>query len=160
HAADLDRRLDRLGPRACKEHAAEPCRRAVEQRLCEQAGGLGDPERHTPRQLEVERLVQRRPHLLVVAADVVHPQAAGHVQEARSVYAVEIRSLSASPVAVEADRPQHAQELRVDRPAMQPELAARVLVDEPADAEVAHALSLPRVILMRMSTPEGWSEVD
>ena len=44
--------------------------------------------------------------------------------------------------------------------AVELELVPRALLDERADAEVAHALSLARVILMRMSTPEGWSEVD
>ena len=104
--------------------------------------------------------MQRGPYPLVVAADVVHPEPAEHVQEARAVGVVEVRALSPHPVPVEPDRPQHAQELRVDRPSVELELAPRVLLDEPADAEVTHALSLSRGILLRMATPEGWSEVD
>ena len=159
-AADLDRRLDRLGARAREQDASEPARRALEQRLGERARGLRDPERDPAGELEVERLVQRRPDARVGAADVVHPEAAEHVQEAVAVRVVEVGALAAGPVPVEADRPQHAQELRVDRAPVQLELAARALLDERADAEVAHALSLARVILVRMSTPEGWSEVD
>jgi len=53
-------------------------------------------------------LVQRRPHALVVAAHVVHPEAAEHVEEAVALVVEQVGALAAGPAAVEADRPQHA----------------------------------------------------
>src|ERR1700752_91069 len=63
-------------------------------------------------------------------------------------------------MAIEPDRPEHAQELRIDRPPVQLQLAAGSLFDERANAELAHARRVPPVILARMSTPGGWSEAD
>jgi hypothetical protein len=79
--------------------------------------------------------VQRRPHARVRAADVVHPEAAEQVQEAVAVRVVEVRTLAARPAAIEADRPQHAHELRVDEPRVELKFRARALGEQVADAE-------------------------
>ena len=114
-AAELERRLDRLGAGAREEHALEPRRRAREQRLREQAGQRGDAELHGAGRLELERLDERRADARVVAADVVHPEAAEQVEVAVAVGVEEVGAVGARPGAVEADRAQHAHELRVDR---------------------------------------------
>ena len=87
-----------------------------EQRLGEQAGQRGDAELHGAGRLELERLDQRGADARVVAADVVHPEAAEQVEVAVAVGVEEVRAVGARPGAVEADRAEHAHELRVDRP--------------------------------------------
>ena len=129
---ELDRRLDRLGTRAREESAAEARRRAAQQLLRQQSRPLRDAEGDAAGQLEVEPLVQRRPHARVRAADVVHPEPAEQVEEAVAVRVVEVRTLAARPAAVEADRPQHAHELRVDEPRVELELLALVLCKQVA----------------------------
>ena len=82
------------------------------------------PSREHPRRLEPECLDERGADSRVVAADAVHPEAAEQVEETRPVGVVEVRALGARPGAVEADRPQHAHELRVDRPRPEVEILA------------------------------------
>ena len=59
--------------------------------------------------------IERGADARVVAADVVHPEAAEHVEVAVAVGVVEVGAVGARPGAVEADRAQDAHELRVDR---------------------------------------------
>ena len=114
-AAELQRRLDRLGAGAREEHALEPRRRAAQQLLGEQRRQRRGAELHRAGQVELERLDERGAHARVVAADVEHPEAAEQVEEAVAVGVPEVRALGAHPRAVEADRLEHARELRVDR---------------------------------------------
>ena len=70
-----------------------------------------------------------------------------------------MRALGAGPAAVEADRAQHANELRVDTWREKLQLVARMPIEKLADAEVHHALSLARHT-REVESPNGWSEVD
>ena len=142
-AAELERRLDRLGAGAREEHPLEPGRRACQQRLGEESRQRGDAELHGAGRVELERLDQRRPNARVVAADVVHPEAAEHVEIAGAVRVVEVGAVRARPRAVEADRAQDADELRVDRAR-----PARVLIagtgEQALEVDRAHAPEFTR----------------
>ena len=98
-----------------------------------------DAERHPPRQLELEPLLERGADARIRAADVVQAEAAEHVEEAVPVGVVEVGALAARPVPIEADRLQHAHERRVDRAGVQLELAPAVPLDQLTDAERRHA---------------------
>src|SRR2546423_3663096 len=129
-AAELQRRFDRLGAGAREEHAPERRGRALEQCAREQTRERRDTELHFARRLQLESLNERRPDARVVAADVVHPEAAEQVEKPRAVRVVEIRTLRPLPASVEADRPEQTHELRVDRPRVEVELLAPVLVEQ------------------------------
>src|SRR5581483_7650174 len=75
-AAELQRGLDRLGAARGEEHAAESVRRPLEERLGEQTGQGRDAQREHPRRVELERLDEGGADAGVVAADVVHAEAA------------------------------------------------------------------------------------
>ena len=156
---DLDRRLDRLRPGAREEHAAEARGRPLQQLVGEDRAQRVDAERELPRRVELERFQERRLHPRVVAADVVHPEAAEPVEIAVPVGVVEMGTLGARPAAVEADRPQHAHELRVDDPRVELQLLARMPLQQLGDAEARHALSLARHT-REVESPDGWDEVD
>ena len=96
-AAELQRRLDRLGARAREEHALEPRRRAADQLLGEQRRQRRCAELHRAGQVELERLDERRAHARVVAADVEHPEAAEHVEVLVAARVPEVRALGARP---------------------------------------------------------------
>ena len=87
-----------------------------EQRLGEEPRQRRDAELDRSRCLELERFDQRRADARVVAADVVHAEAAEHVEVAVAVSVEEVRAVGARPRPVEPDRAQHAHELRIDRP--------------------------------------------
>ncbi len=112
-APELQRCLGRLGPRARKEHAGQPRGRAPEQLLREQTRQERHPELHRARVLELERLDERGPHAGVVATDVEHPEAAEDVEVAPALRVVHVLALGPRPDTVEADRAQHAHELRL-----------------------------------------------
>ena len=80
----------------------------------------------------------RGAHALVGATDVVHPEAAQHVEEPVPVAVVEIGALTPRPVAVESDRPQHPDELRVDRARVKVELFARPRGEKIREADAVH----------------------
>ena len=142
-AAELERRLDRLGARAREEHALEPRRRAPEQLLGEERRQRRGAELHRAGQVELERLDERGAHARVVAADVEHPEAAEHVEELVAVARPRgTRPRRATHVAVEADRLQDARELRVDRAPPEVDVAALARREQLGEAEVAHALTL------------------
>ena len=129
-AAELERRLDRLGAAVREEHALEPRRGAAQELLGEQRRQRRGAELHRAGQVELERLDERRAHARVVAADVEHPEAAEQVEEAVAGVVPEVGALGARPGAVEADRLQHARELRVDRARPQLEALAAALRNE------------------------------
>ena len=148
-AADLDRRLDGLGARVREEHAPEPVGHALEEGFGEKRAERVDPERELAGRLELERLDERGPDVRVVPAEVVHPEAAEHVEVPAAVRIEEVLALGPRPVAIEADRPQHPHELRVDRACVQLVLAPRVLGQELPQAERRHALSVQRAPMRR-----------
>ena len=129
-AAELERRLVRLGAGAREEAALDARRRAREQRVGEQPGERGDAHREHPGRVELERFDQRGADAAVVAADVVHPESAEQVEVARSVAVVEVRAFGARPRAVEADRAQNADELRIDRARPEVEVALAGAVEQ------------------------------
>ena len=141
-AAELERRLDRLGTGAREEHALEARRRSLEQCLGEQAGEGGDAELHGAGCLELERLDERGADARVVAADVVHPKAAEHVEKPVALLVVEVGAFGARPRAVEADRAQDADELRVDRARPAPVLVAGAC-EQPREVDRAHGRNVP-----------------
>ena len=136
---ELDRRLDGLRAGAREEAALDAAAGEPDQRLGQQAGEKRRAEREHPRRLELERLDERCADARVVPADAVHPEAAEHVEVARPVCVVEVRALGARPRAVEADRPQHPHELRVDRPRPEVEILAAPRVEQLSEAEIAHS---------------------
>ena len=141
--AELQRCLHGLGAGACEEHPLEPRGRSLEQGFGEQAGKSGDAELHGAGRLQLERLDERGADARVVAADVVHPEAAQHVEEPVAVLVEEIGAVRAGPRAVESDRLQHAHELRVDRAR-----PARVLVagacEQASEVDRAHGRNVAR----------------
>src|SRR5207247_1174948 len=74
-----------------------------------------DAELHGARPVELQRLDESLADARVVSPDVEHAEAAEHVEVAVAVRVPEVRALCPGPAAVEADRPQQADELRVDR---------------------------------------------
>src|SRR6185437_10845014 len=138
-APELQRRFDGLGARAREEHASKRRRRAFEQLAREQARQRRDAQLYLPRRLQLERLDDRRPDPRVVASNVVHPETAEQVEIAPPVGVVEVRALGPRPAAVEADRLQQADELRVDGPGVELELLALALVEQLAQG---HALGV------------------
>ena len=156
---DLDRRLDRFRAGAREEHAPEARGRSLQQLVGEDRPQRVDAERELPRRVEVERFPERGLHPRVVAADVVHPEAAEPVEIAVAVGVVEMRALGAGPAAVEADGAQHAHELGVDDSRVKLQLLARMPLQKLGDAEARHALSLARHT-REVESPNGWSEVD
>ena len=114
-AAELDRGLDRLRAGAREDHLAERGGRTAQELLGQQRRERVDAELHRARALKLERLDQRLADARVVAAHVEHPEAAEHVEVAVAVRVPEVGALGARPAAVEADRAQQPDELRVDR---------------------------------------------
>ncbi len=108
--------------------------------LGEQAGQERRPHREHPRRVEPERLDERGADARVVAADVVHPEPAEHVEIAVAVGVEEVRALGARPRAVEADRLEDARELRVDRARPEVEILAAAGLEQLRDAELAIAI--------------------
>ena len=137
-AAELDRGLDRLGARAREQAALDAAAGERDQLLREQAGEERRPHREHPGRLELECLDERGADPRVVPADAVHPEAAEQVEVARAVRVVEVRALGARPRAVEADRPQHPRELRVDCAGPEVEILAAPRLEQRLEAEVAH----------------------
>jgi hypothetical protein len=137
-AAELERRFDRLGAAAREEAAFDAPAGDTDQLLGEQAGQERRPHREHPRRVERERLDERGADARVVAADVVHPEPAEHVEVAVALLVEQVRALGARPRAVEADRPQHAGELRVDRARPQVEILAAAGLEQLPDAELTH----------------------
>ncbi len=129
-AAELDRRLDRLGARAREERAPDARRRAAQQLLREQRRQHVDADLHRARPLQLERLDQGLAHTGIVAPDVEHAEAAEHVQVAVAVAVPEVRALGPRPLPVEPDRPQQPDELRVDRLRVEVERLGAALVDQ------------------------------
>ena len=114
-AAELDRRLDRLGAGVREEDAVDRGGQPLDERLREPRGDRRDAELHRVRRLRLQVLDQRRLDARVVAADREHAEAAEQVEVLGAVRVGEVRAVRARPALVEADRPQHADELRVDR---------------------------------------------
>ena len=137
-AAELERRLDRLGAGAREEAALDPPAGEADQLLGEQAGQERRPHREHPRRVERERLDERGADARVVAADVVHPEAAEHVEVAVAVGVEEVRALGARPRAVEADRLEDAGELRVDRARPEVEILTAAGLEQLREAELGH----------------------
>jgi len=129
-APELQCRLDCLAARAREQHASEGRGRAFQQRAGQQTRERRDAELHFPRRLQLERLDQRRPNPRVVAADVVHPEPAEQVEIPRTAHVVEVGTPRPRPAAVEADRSQQADELRVDSPCVEVEFLPRMLVEQ------------------------------
>ncbi len=109
----FERRLDGLGPGAREDDAAERGREALEQRARQPARVRRDAELRGERQVGRERVGQRGPHGGVRAADVEHPEPADEVEVAAARVVDEVGAFAAHPGPVEADRAQHAHELRV-----------------------------------------------
>src|SRR5204863_4611203 len=105
-------------------------RSPFEQLAREQARKRRDSQLHLARRSQFECLDQRGADARVVTSHVVHPEAAEQVEKLRSIRVVEVGAFRAPPAAVEADRPQQADELRVDRPRVQVELLAPMLVEQ------------------------------
>src|SRR5438552_4783459 len=137
-AAELERRFHRLGSRAREEDAREPRRRAAEQLFGQESRQQRDTELHRARGLELERLDERSADPRVVPPGVEHPEAAEQVEVPVAFAVEQVLTLRARPDAVEADRPQHLHELRVDRPGVELVVLARARLEELAD----HAVSL------------------
>ena len=117
-------------PGAREEHAGKPLRRPLQQLLGEQSRQQRHAELHRPGRRELEHLDERGAHARVVAPDVEHAEAAEHVEVAPVVLVVEVLTLGASPDAVEADRLQHAHELRVDPVRVELVILARARFEE------------------------------
>ena len=83
--------------RAREQHAFEPRGDAAAAPRRGAPGRADDAERDLPRRVELERLDERGPHARVVAADVVHPEAAEPVEVARALGVVQVRALGARP---------------------------------------------------------------
>ena len=114
-AAELDRRLDRLGAGVREEDAVDRGGQPLDERLREPRGDRRDPELDRVRRLRLQVLDQRRLDARVVAPDREHAEAAEQVEVLDAVRVGEVRAARAGPALVEPDRPQHAHELRVDR---------------------------------------------
>ena len=141
-AAELQRRLDSLGARAREQHPSERGRGALQERRGKQTGQRRDAELHFPGRLELERLDQGCADSRIVAPDVVHPEASEEIEISRSVRVVEVRPLGPSPPPVKADRPQQPDELGIDRPRVELELRARLLVEQVAEDHAVVVLCL------------------
>ena len=111
---ELDRRLDRLGAGAREDDASEGRGEVPQQLAGEVAGVGGDAELHRDRQVGRERVGERGADARVRATDVEHAEAADEVEEAHAVRVDEMGALAGRPRPVEADRPEHPHELRVD----------------------------------------------
>ena len=120
------------------------------------SGGSGEaPSCTEPGKIELERLDQRRADARVRAPDVEHPEAAEHVEVAVALVVPEVGALAASPGAVEADRLQHARELRVDRLAPQLEALAPARRDELANAQTDRFFIAGHNLTVTTSRPFG-----
>ena len=135
-----------------EEAALDTRRRALEQRVGEQSRKRGDAHREHAGRVQLERFDQRRAHSAVVAADVVHPEAAEQIEVPRAVGVVQVRALSARPMAVEADRAQHAHELRIDRARPEVEVA---LAGTLAPGPHVHAVNVSSVRPWSRGSPSG-----
>src|SRR5581483_1399747 len=82
----------------------------------------------------------------VVAADVVHPEAAEQVEVARPLAVVQVRAFCARPRPVEADRAQDADELWVDRARPKVEVALACTVEQ---GPHVHAVNVPGAMRSR-----------
>ncbi len=138
-AADLDRRLDGLRAGAREERSPQQLGRPREQRLGEQSGERTDAERELARRVELERLDESGTYARIVAADVVHPEAAQPIEVAGSLGVVQMRALRTSPCPVVADRPQHPHVLRVDRAGVELERVICMRRQQLPQVELGHA---------------------
>ena len=96
-----------------EQRLADRGRRAPDQLLGQQRRHRRDPHLRRVRRLALHRLDEPLAHARVRPADVEHPVAAEPVEVALAVRVEEVRALGSRPVAVEADRPQHPDHLRV-----------------------------------------------
>ena len=112
-AAELDRRLDRLGAAVREQRLPDRRGRAADELLGEQRRHRRHAHLRRVRGLDLHRLGEPVADARVVPPDVEHPEAAEPVEIAVAARVVEIGALGARPVAVEPDRPQHADHLRV-----------------------------------------------
>ena len=107
-----------------------------------------------PGRVELERLASSASRdARVVAADVVHAEAAEHVEVTAAVVVEEVRAFGPHPGAVEVDRAQHADELRVDRARPEVEVAAVAAAEQGLQVEVAHDLQCIAVLSARGRWP-------
>jgi len=79
----------------------------------------------------------------MVAAHAEHAETRKQIQVAHALVIVEIGPLGADVVAVEANGPQHVDELRVEVPLVELELLAGPLLEKVADTRF-HAVAFPR----------------
>jgi hypothetical protein len=140
-ARELDRRLDGLGARVGEEHLVETARRGREQPLGEDPRERRDVHLHEARQLALEHLAQRGDERRVVAADREHAEARQQVEILLALVVVEIGTVRAHVVAVEADRLEHAHVLRVQVALVEIELLALALANQLQDA-LGHSLAV------------------
>jgi hypothetical protein len=114
-AAELDRGLHRLRPGGRELNPADASARPADELVREDRRQGRDAELRRAGQIQLQRLGEHSTNPGVVAPDVEHAEAAEHVEEAGAVGVDQVRTLRARPAAVEADRLENADELRVDR---------------------------------------------
>ena len=132
---ELDRGLDGLGPRVAEVDALELRAAARAEGLGEEPWEQGRVHLDHVRQVEVDRLVQRRLDGGVRAAEREHPEAAQQVEVPLAVVVVEPWALAAHVGAVEAQGPKDPRQLGVEVRLVQRELLALVCTERGVDVE-------------------------
>ena len=112
-AGELERRLDRFGAAAAEEHPLEPGRLG-QQSLREQALDRLAVELRPGREVHLERVSQRLLDHRVRPAGREHPEPRQEVRVSVALGVVEVRTLAAHVVLVEADGVQRPRQLRVE----------------------------------------------
>src|SRR5438034_3732977 len=135
---ELQRGFVRLRARAGEQHAREPLGCAAQELLREQARKQRHTELNGSRRLQLERFDECGADTRIVPSDVEHAEAGEQVETPVAVAVVEVLRVGARPDPVEADRPQHAHELRIDRLRVELVVLAGARLEELAD----HGLSL------------------
>ncbi len=120
-AAELDRRLHRLGAGIAEEQLVEP-RHPRRQPLGEQPGEQRDIELHHAGEFAVQHLFEGGDHRRVVAAHGEHAETAEQVEIAVAVAVEQIGALGADVIGIEPDGLEHAQKLGIEMPVEQREL--------------------------------------
>ncbi len=119
----LDPGLHRFRPRVAEEHALLPWR-VREQTFAKQPREQRDVHLHQIRQVRPQHVDQRLLDHRMIAAHREHAKPGQQIEIAGARLIVEVRTLGAYVVTIEADRPEHADHLRIEVPVVQREALA------------------------------------
>ena len=142
-ACQLDRRLDRLGPRVAEEDALLP-RHARDELLGQHPRQRRDVHLHGVGEIGGQHVGERALDRRVIAPDGEDAEPGEQIEVALPLAVVEVGPLGAHVVAIEADRLEHLDHLRVQVLLVQRELLAGARLQRVEDPAVVLHAAPPR----------------